>query len=68
MSKAKNIKFALSNVFENKGNENLLLKKWSKKYNVNHLDHTYHNCNYQSKNKSSSSTKEILITNYQLEI
>ena len=61
---AKNIKFALSNVFENKGNKNLLLLEWSKKYNVHHLNHTYHNCNYQAKNKDSKSTKEILISNY----
>jgi len=58
------IKFALSNVFENKGKKNSLLLEWSKKYNVHHLEHTYHNCNYQSKNKSINSTIEILITNY----
>ena len=61
---AKGIKFALSNVFENKGNKNTLLQEWSKKYKVHHLDYTYHNCNYQAKNKDANSTKEILITNY----
>ena len=61
---AKKIKFALSNVFENKGNKNRLLLEWSKKYNVHNLDYTYHNCNYQAKNKKRDSTKEILITNY----
>ncbi|QFR50214.1 DNA adenine methylase [Sulfurimonas lithotrophica] len=61
---AKGVKFALSNVFENKGKTNELLLKWSKKYKVNHLTYTYHNCNYQAKNKEADSTKEILITNY----
>lgn len=61
---AKRVKFALSNVFENKGNKNNFLLEWSKKYNVHHLDYTYHNCNYQAKNKKANSTKEILITNY----
>ena len=61
---AKGVKFALSNVFENKGNKNTLLLEWSKKYNVHHLNYTYHNCNYQAKNKEADSTKEILITNY----
>ena len=61
---ARKIKFALSNVFENKGNENSLLLAWSKKYRVHNLEHTYHNCNYQAKNKNANSTKEVLITNY----
>lgn len=61
---AKGVKFALSNVFENKGNKNTFLLEWSKKYNVHHLNYTYHNCNYQAKNKEADSTKEILITNY----
>lgn len=61
---AKGVKFALSNVFENKGNKNNLLLEWSQKYKVHHLDFTYHNCNYQAKNKKTDSTKEILITNY----
>ena len=60
----KKIKFALSNVFENKGNKNDLLLEWSKRYNVHFLDHTYSNCNYQAKDKSIDSTTEILITNY----
>lgn len=59
-----NIKFMLSNVFENKGKENLILKEWSKKYNVVFLDHTYQNCNYQSKNKDKNTTIEVLIRNY----
>ena len=63
---SKNIKFALSNVFENKGKSNSLLKDWSEKYNVHYLNYSYNNCNYQAKDKSKNSTSEILITNYQL--
>jgi len=58
------VKFALSNVFENKGKKNELLIRWSKGYKVHQLSHTYSNCNYQAKDKTKESTKEILITNY----
>lgn len=61
---SKGIKFALSNVFENKGKTNNILKKWSTKYNIYDLEHSYKNCNYQAKNKNKDSTSEILITNY----
>jgi DNA adenine methylase Dam len=60
----KGIKFALSNVFENKGKSNHILKEWSSKYNVYDLDHSYNNCNYQAKDKTKNSTSEILVTNY----
>lgn len=60
----KGIKFALSNVFENKGKSNDILKEWSKKYNVIHLNNSYGNCNYHTKDKSSNSTDEVLIINY----
>ena len=62
--KENNIKFAMSNVLENKGKINELLKEWSNKYNVYHLDKTYGNCNYHTKDKSKNSTDEVLITNY----
>ena len=58
------IKFALSNVLENKGKSNDILKEWSKKYNVNYLSSSYGNCNYHTKDKSHNSTVEVLITNY----
>ncbi len=61
---ARGIKFALSNVFENKGKVHELLIKWSQKYKVHKLEHNYHNCNYQSKNKNTNSTIEVLIINY----
>ncbi len=60
------IKFTLSNVLESKGNKNQLLKDWckSKNYKVNYLNHSYSNCNYQTKNRDKHSTVEVLITNY----
>lgn len=58
------IKFALSNVLENKGKSNDILKEWSKKYTVHYLNNTYGNCNYHAKDKSNNSTIEVLITNY----
>lgn len=57
-------RFALSNIFENKGKSNDLLKEWSKKYNIHYLNNTYGNCNYHAKDKSKDSTIEVLITNY----
>lgn len=61
---SRGVRFALSNVLENKGNSNDILKEWCKKYKVNHLNNTYGNCNYHAKDKSSNSTIEVLITNY----
>ena len=58
------IKFALSNVLENKGKSNEILKDWCKKYTVHHLNNTYGNCNYHAKDKTSNTTDEVLITNY----
>lgn len=60
----KGVRFALSNVFENKGKSNDILKEWSKKYNINYLNHTYGNCNYHAKDKNNNSTAEVLIINY----
>jgi len=59
----KGVKFALSNVLEHKGKENTILKNWSKRYNINYLNHNYRNSNYQIKEKTSK-TSEVLITNY----
>lgn len=61
---SKSINFALSNIFEHKGKENEILKKWSTKYNVCFLDYNYNNSNYQAKNHLHK-TKEVLITNYE---
>ena len=60
------IKFALSNVLENKGVKNNILLKWcqSDKYRVHCIDNSYSNCSYQTKNRDKDSTEEVLITNY----
>ena len=57
------LKFILSNVFENKGVSNDILKEWSKKYTVHYLNHSYANCSYHGKNKDKP-TVEVVITNF----
>lgn len=57
-------RFAMSNVFENKGNKNEELIEWAKKYNIHYINNTYNNSNYQSKDKGKNTTVEVLITNY----
>lgn len=59
------VKFALSNVIEHKGNENLILTDWqkSRKYKLHYLNFNYNNSNYHAKN-TEKETSEILITNY----
>ena len=59
----RDIRFALSNVLENKGKSNDILKEWSKKYNIHYLNYSYNNSNYQIKDKTNKSI-EVLITNY----
>jgi DNA adenine methylase Dam len=58
----RNIRFALSNVFENKDLKNEELIEWANKYNVIHINTTYNGSNYQR--KSTSKTDEVLIKNY----
>jgi DNA adenine methylase len=62
----KNIKFALSNVIEHKGKENILLKEWLEinNYKINYLNKDYSNASYQGKVRDKKSTIEVLITNY----
>lgn len=57
------VKFGLSNVFESKGKENIILKEWANGYTVHYLDHTYSNCSYHKKDKQSKDI-EVFITNY----
>jgi len=61
---SRGVKFALSNVLENKGRTNKLLIEWSKAYKTRYLNYSYGNCNYQAKNRNRYSTVEVLITNY----
>lgn len=59
------IKFALSNVLENKGEVNNILKSWAESnehFNIIHLDYSYANSSYHRKERTSSD--EVLITNY----
>lgn len=60
-----NIKFALSNVIENRYGENTILKEWVKenKFNIHYLNMDYSNSFYQKKDKKTKD-KEVLITNY----
>lgn len=62
----RNIRFALSNVLENKGKTNTILKNWlakNRNYVCHNLDYSYSNSNYHTKNKDSR-CEEVLITNY----
>jgi adenine-specific DNA-methyltransferase len=58
-----NVRFALSNVFAHKNQENRILKNWAKKYRVHYINADYSNCNYQTKQRDSK-TVEVLVTNY----
>lgn len=60
----KGVRFALSNVLENKGGSNDILKEWAKKYKIHYLNNSYGNCNYHAKDKARNNTVEVLITNY----
>ena len=54
--------FLLSNVVENNGRINHILKEWSTKYNIIEVPSDFSNCNYQRKNKGK--TLEVLVRNY----
>ena len=58
------VRFAMSIVFENKGNKNEELIEWSKEYKVHYINNTFNNSNYQSKDKGKNTTVEVLIINY----
>ena len=63
----KNIKFALSNVIQHKGQTNIYLTEWiknHKNYTVHKINHHYANSNYQKINRDKEQTIEILVTNY----
>lgn len=62
---SRGVKFALSNVLTHKGKTNTLLQNWisENNYLVHHLNKSYNNSNYHSKN-TDKETNEVLITNY----
>ena len=62
---SRGIRFALSNVLENNGKSNVILKKWvgQNDFTVTHLNISYANSAYCRKNKETK-TDEVLITNY----
>lgn len=62
---SRRIKFALSNVLSSKGKTNIILSDWlsRREYKVVHLNYSYSNSNYQTKDKSGF-TDEILVINY----
>ena len=52
-------RFALSNVLYHKGILNdLLMIKWSKKYNVYYINKTYANCSYQFKGRNAKTNND----------
>lgn len=59
---AKNIRFGLSNVFENKGIKNEKLIKWCDDNNWN--VYTFDKFSYMACGKGNSNAKEVFITNY----
>lgn len=62
----RNICFALSNVIEHKGKENLILKDWISRnnYYVSYLAKNYSNSNYHTIDRNPNATIEVLVTNY----
>ncbi|MDR1747625.1 MAG: Dam family site-specific DNA-(adenine-N6)-methyltransferase [Spirochaetaceae bacterium] len=59
------IRFALSNVLSSKGKTNDVLSEWlqQRHYRTIHLNYTYSNSNYHTKNKTDCAD-EVLIMNY----
>ena len=58
---SKGVKFAISNLMEHKGKENTIFKTWAEKYNVYDISSNY--ISYHD-NKTQSSHREVLVTNY----
>lgn len=61
----RDIRFALSNVIEHKGQRNIDLENWveGNGYNLHNINLNYNNSNYHSHNRENR-TQEVLITNY----
>lgn len=61
------VKFGVSNVMSQNGKTNEILKEWSEKYTVHHLNFHYSNSSYHKKDKSKNNTDEVFICNYEIE-
>lgn len=58
---AKNIRFAISNLIEDKGKRNDIFEKWAEKYNIYEVSSNY--LNYHN-NTPKGIHREVLVTNY----
>lgn len=58
---ARNIKFAISNLVEHKGQINTIFEQWAKKYNTYEISSKY--INYHN-NVRTENHREVLVTNY----
>lgn len=58
---AKSVRFAISNLFQDKGRINHIFVNWAQKYNICDVNSNY--LNYHN-NKSAEDHKEVLVTNY----
>ncbi len=58
---AKGVRFAISNLIEDKGQTNAIFEEWAKKYHVHEVSSTY--INYHS-NVRKEAHREVLVTNY----
>lgn len=66
----RNVRFALSNVIEHKGKKNQMLLNWTEArpfLKIHPIDSSYANSNYQTTVRDKSDSKEVLITNYDID-
>ena len=54
--------FVLTNVISNNGCENVALKEWAQKYNIEDVSVSYENASYQRKNVGK--TREVIVSNF----
>ena len=64
---AAGVEWGVSNVLENKGLENGILKAFAKRYNCLRLDMDYSNCSYRRKAKDGGDAIEVYVCNYECE-
>lgn len=58
---AKNVRFAISNLIEDKGKRNIIFEKWAQKYNIHEISSSY--LDYHNNTKTENH-REVLVTNY----